>query len=64
MDLSTLVVVVMGLALYGLWRSRELRMGQAVIAGLLGFYLADSGLAPEITKGVTNVVEWISTWRI
>jgi hypothetical protein len=64
MDHPTLIVLVMTCALYGLWRSGELRLGQALIAGLLGFYLADSGMAPQISEGVTNVVEWISTWHI
>jgi hypothetical protein len=64
MDLSTLIVLVTGFALYALWRSRELRLGQVLIAGLLGFALADSGLAPDITEGVSNIVEWVSTWHI
>lgn len=64
MDLSTFMVLVMGCVLYALWRSGELRMFQALVAGLLGFFLADSGLAPEITKGVTNVVGWVGTWHI
>lgn len=64
MNLSTLVVLVMGCTLYFLWRSGELRLFQALVAGLLGFFLADSGMAPAITDAVATVVEWISTWHI
>ena len=64
MDLSTLTVLVMLLVLYGLWRSGELRLFQVLCAALLGFFLADSGMAPDITRAVTKTVAWISTWNI
>ncbi len=64
MDLSTFIVLLMGAVLYALWRSGELRGFQALVAGLLGFFLADSGMAPAITDAVTKVVDWVSTWQI
>lgn len=50
--------------LYGTWRSGELRGFQAFVAALLGFYLADSGLAPTIAHAVDRVSEWVSTWQL
>jgi len=64
MDFTTLTVLVFGAVLLAMWRARELRLFQALIAALFGFYLASSGLAPSIGRGVEAVFGWVSTWHI
>lgn len=64
MDFTTLAVLVFGAVLVALWRARELLLFQALIAGLFGFYLASSGLAPSIGSAVQAVFGWVSTWHI
>jgi hypothetical protein len=64
MGLPTLGVLVFGGILWAFWRAGELRFIQAACAGLVGFFLASSKLAPDITRGVTALFEWISTWHI
>jgi hypothetical protein len=64
MDFTTLAVLVFGAILLAMWAARELRMFQAVIAALFGFYLASSGLAPTIARTVKAVFAWVATWHI
>jgi hypothetical protein len=64
MDFTTLAVLVFAAVLLGLWRAGELRVFQAVIAGLFGFYLAASRLAPTISGLVEGAFGWVSTWQI
>ena len=64
MDRPRLAVLVFAGILWAFWRSGELRFMQAACSGLLGFYLADSGMAPGITDAVGAVFDWISTWQI
>lgn len=55
---------IFGAVLVALRRARELQVFQALIAGMFGFYLASSGLAPSIAAGVQAVFGWVSTWHI
>ena len=64
MDVTTLAVVVFAAVLFALWRAGELRVFQAVVAGLLGFYLAASRIAPTISGLVEGAFAWVSTWHI
>jgi len=63
-DLPTLGVLVFAGVLYGFWRSGELRPVQVVCAGLVGFFLASSQAAPDITRTMTALFGWVSTWHI
>ena len=63
MDQGTLVILLLSGVLYFLWRSQELRPMQALMGGLIGFYLAESALASGIRHGVTAVLGWVSTWH-
>ena len=64
MNFATLAVLVFGAVLVALWSARELRAFQVTIAVLLGFYLADSKLAPTIATAVEAVFGWVATWHI
>jgi hypothetical protein len=64
MNFATLAVLVFGAVLVALWSARELRFFQVTVAILLGFYLADSQLAPTITTAVQAVFGWVATWHI
>jgi hypothetical protein len=64
MNFATLAVLVFAAVLLALWSARELRLFQTVIAALLGFYLAESTLAPTIGSAVEAVFAWVATWQI
>lgn len=63
MNLPTLAVLVFGGILCLFWRSGELRFVQVGCACLVGFFLADSRMAPEITHTVQALFTWVGTWR-
>jgi len=46
--------------LYLAWRYMGLRIWQAVLAVLLGFLLAATKAAPEISNIITGVTQWLA----
>ncbi|QFQ97269.1 hypothetical protein F9278_14780 [Streptomyces phaeolivaceus] len=56
--------VVLAVAVWLLIRKGGLKVGHAIAAVLLGFYLRDSSLAPSISRGVQSVAEMLSGIRI
>ena len=64
MDLGMLAVLVFATATWVCWRAFGLRVTHAVCAGLTGFFLAGSVLAPAIRAGVRAVFAWVATWHL
>ncbi len=52
MVLHASAVLVFGVATWVCWKSFGLRITHAVCAGLFGFFLASSGIAPAIRAAV------------
>jgi hypothetical protein len=64
MALSLSAVFVFAALTWVCWRTFGMRASHAVCAGLLGFFLADSGLAPAIRAGVAAIFAWVGTWHL
>lgn len=56
MTVSVPLVVIVGALVWVAWRFMGLRTWQAVICLLLGFLLAATSAAPEISRLVTSIV--------
>ncbi|MFE6763223.1 MULTISPECIES: hypothetical protein [unclassified Streptomyces] len=59
MALSISAVVLLAIIVFLLIRKSGLKGGHAVVCALLGFYLADSTIAPTISELTTNVAGMI-----
>jgi len=59
--LSISMVVLLGIAVFFLWKTGYQRIGPAVVVGLFGFFLAGTGLAPMVNAAVSSVAGWISS---
>lgn len=59
MAVSISVVVMLGIAVFLLCRYAGLRMLHAVVCIVLGFYLASSSLAPEISHLTTSLLRML-----
>jgi len=57
--LSISAVVLLAIIVFLLIRKSGLKGGHAVVCALLGFYLADSTIAPTISELTTNVAGMI-----
>ena len=64
MALSISAVVLLLVIVVLLIRRSGLKAGHAVACTLLGFYLASSSWAPQITSLTTNVAQTISNIKI
>ena len=64
MPLTISAVFVFGMATWICWRTFGMRVTHALCAGLFGFFLAQSGLAPAIRSIVASVFGWLSTWHL
>ena len=60
MALSISAVLLLLIIVFLLIRRSGLKPGHAVACTLLGFYLASSSWAPQITNLTTNIAETIS----
>ncbi|MFH8615478.1 hypothetical protein ACH4E8_10430 [Streptomyces sp. NPDC017979] len=60
MAISLSVVLLLGVVLVVLMRSGSLRAGPAVTAVLFGFFLASTGMAPQIQRLLDSVANSIS----
>ncbi|MDI5971514.1 hypothetical protein POF50_019635 [Streptomyces sp. SL13] len=61
MVLTFSAVLIFGIALAALLKSRALGGGSAFVAVMFGFFLAATGAAPVITQFVTNVAHALNT---
>ena len=64
MSLTISAVFVFGLATWICWRTFAMRTTHAVCAGLFGFFLAQSGIAPLIRSVVAGLFAWLATWHL
>ncbi|TDC74800.1 hypothetical protein [Streptomyces hainanensis] len=60
MFLSISAVVLVGAAIYALWRFGRLAMSHAALCTLFGFLLASSSLAPYINATIQTGAEFIA----
>jgi hypothetical protein len=56
--LLTLMVIVVWVA----WRHMGLRAWHAVVCLILGFLLASTGAAPEISSAIDGIVRQVQVW--
>jgi hypothetical protein len=63
MTITTLGVLVFGGLTWGAWRSLRRDRWALVVAGLFGFFLASTLLAPAVTAVVRGVFAWVTTWN-
>lgn len=63
-SITVSLVVVLAVVAWLLIRKGGLKVGHAIAAVLLGFYLHDSSLAPSISRAVQGVAETIGGIRI
>jgi hypothetical protein len=54
------LVALLGAVVFVAWRYMKLRVWQAVLCLLFGFFLAASTAAPAITHLVTALVQWLT----
>ncbi|MGB8944971.1 MAG: hypothetical protein WCD21_32780 [Streptomyces sp.] len=59
MALSISLVLLLAIVLVVLLRGGSLKAGPAIVAVLFGFFLADTGAAPDITKFVQSIADMI-----
>jgi hypothetical protein len=60
MTVSIPLVAILGTVVYIAWRYMGLRVWQAVVCLLFGFLLAATTAAPEISKLITGLVQWLT----
>jgi hypothetical protein len=60
MAVTVSAVLLFGIALFFLLRSKTLGVGAALIAVLFGFYLAQTGVATPIRHGVAAIATDLS----
>ena len=60
MTVSIPLVVILGAVAIVAWRYMGLRVWQAVLCLLFGFFLAATTAAPEIRQLVTAIVQWLT----
>ncbi|MFI0596566.1 hypothetical protein [Streptomyces griseus] len=62
MALTVSLVVFAGTVVLVLLRTGYLRLWPAFAVVLFGFTLASSGIAPPISRGISSVAGWISSF--
>lgn len=60
MTVSIPLVVIVGLVVYIAWRYMGLRVWHAVACLVFGFLLAATAAAPEISKLITGLIQWLT----
>ncbi|MFE0100377.1 hypothetical protein [Streptomyces sp. NPDC059009] len=60
MAISLSVVLLLAIILVVLIRGGSLKWGPAIVAVLFGFFLASTGMAPEINRFLNSVAETIN----
>ncbi|MCX4666478.1 hypothetical protein OG453_07320 [Streptomyces sp. NBC_01381] len=61
MDLSISLVLLLAIVLVVLIRGGSIKAGPAIVAVLFGFFLAGTGMAPDIEKFVTSIADMIGS---
>ena len=59
--ISIPLVAVLGAVAFVAWRYMGLRVWQAALCLLLGFFLAATTAAPAIHQVVTDLVQWLTS---
>lgn len=60
MTVSIPLVVILAAIVLVAWRYMGLKVWQAILCILLGFFVAATTAAPEIHQLVTAIVQWLS----
>jgi hypothetical protein len=55
------LVALLGAVVFLAWRYMGLRVWQALLCLLFGFFLAATTAAPQISHLVTGIVQWLTT---
>jgi hypothetical protein len=55
------LVALLGAVVFLAWRFMGLRVWQALLCLLFGFFLAATTAAPQISHLVTGIVQWLTT---
>ncbi|MDO0912939.1 hypothetical protein QQM39_19430 [Streptomyces sp. DT2A-34] len=63
MALSISFVLVLGIVVVLLIRSKSVKPGPAIVCVLFGFFLASTSIAPNINRLVTGVADMIGQIR-
>ncbi|MEJ8653638.1 hypothetical protein WKI65_37740 [Streptomyces sp. MS1.AVA.3] len=61
MVLSISLVLLLGIAVFFLWKTDYQRIGPGLGVCLFGFFLAGTGIAPTITSAVSSLTGWINS---
>jgi hypothetical protein len=61
MTVSIPLVLILAAAALVAWRYMGLKVWQAVLCVLLGFFVAATTAAPEIRQLVTAIVQWLTS---
>jgi hypothetical protein len=59
--ISISLVLLLGAAVFVAWRYTGLRIWQAIICVLFGFYLAQTSAAPQVRQLVSNLINVLSS---
>jgi hypothetical protein len=62
--ISLSVVLLLAIVLVVLIRGGSIKPGPAVVAVLFGFFLASSGMAPDINRFLNSIADTISAIHI
>lgn len=60
MTISIPLVALLGAGVWIAWRYMGLRVWQAIVCLLFGFFLAATDAAPDIRRLVDAIVQWLS----
>ncbi|WP_344562157.1 hypothetical protein [Streptomyces axinellae] len=60
MAISLSVVLMLGVILVVMIRSKSIKAGPAVVAILFGFFLASTGMAPSINRFLNSIAHTIN----
>jgi hypothetical protein len=59
--ISLSVVVMLAIVLVVLMRGGSIKPGPAIVAVLFGFFLASTGMAPDINRFLNSIADTISS---
>jgi hypothetical protein len=60
LTVSIPLIVILGAVVFVAWRYMGLRIWQAALCLLFGFFLAATTAAPQIRHLVTAIVQWLT----
>lgn len=64
MVISLSAVVLLAVILVVMIRSKNIKVGPAVVAALFGFFLASSDMAPSVNRFLTSLADTIGNINI